>query len=51
MADGPTNGLTLETGFTGNKENKAGYTANPVPYGWAGAVYEITRSRVFGQGQ
>ena len=25
-------------------ENKAGYTATPVVYGWAGAVFEVTSS-------
>ena len=30
-------------------ENKAGYTATPVTYGWAGAVFEVAWS--FGQKQ
>ena len=31
------------------KKNRAGYTATPVAYQWAGAVVEVTRA--FGQGQ
>ena len=30
-------------------KNKAGYTATPDAYGWAGAVFEVTSS--FGQEQ
>ena len=33
----------------GGKENKAGYTANPVACGWAGAIIEV--SGAFGQAQ
>ena len=32
-----------------SSQNQAGYTATPVVCGWAGAVFEVTRS--FGQEQ
>ena len=38
--------ICRETNF---QINKAGYTATPVECGWAGAVFEVTRS--FGQEQ